>query len=246
MDSNGEVVLIVEDERKMARIMSASLQARGYQVTVARTGQDALDQSAAEDPSVIILDLGLPDLDGVEVCRRMRTWTRAPIIIVTADGAEERKIRALDEGADDYLTKPFSMPELLARLRVAIRHRRALGPQLDDGVFEVGDLLVDTGQRRVVVGGETVQLTPKEFELLALLARYQGKVVTHRAILQHVWGPDAAGHTEYLRTFASQLRNKLNEDPAAPRLITEAGVGYRLVAREDASPPASQAPQRRR
>jgi len=226
-------VLVVEDERKMARIMSASLQARGYQVTVARNGQDALDQSAARDPSVIILDLGLPDLDGVEVCRRIRGWCRAPIIVVTADGAEERKIEALDEGADDYLTKPFSMPELLARLRVAIRHRRALGPQLDDGVFEVGDLLVDTGQRRVIVAGDVVQLTPKEFDFLALLARCQGKVVTQRAILQHVWGPDAEGHSEYLRTFASQLRNKLNEDPESPRLITEAGVGYRLVDRED-------------
>ena len=233
MDSTGELVLVVEDERKMARIMSASLQARGYQVTVARNGQDALDQAAAQDPSVIILDLGLPDLDGVEVCRRIRGWCRAPIIVVTADGAEHRKIEALDEGADDYLTKPFSMPELLARLRVAIRHRRALGPQLDDGVFEVGDLLVDTGQRRVIVGGEVVQLTPKEFEFLALLARCQGKVVTQRAILQHVWGPEAEGHTEYLRTFASQLRNKLHEDPDAPRLITEAGVGYRLVERED-------------
>jgi two-component system KDP operon response regulator KdpE len=233
MDSTGELVLVVEDERKMARIMSASLQARGYQVTVARNGQDALDQAAAQDPSVIILDLGLPDLDGVEVCRRIRGWSRAPIIVVTADGAEHRKIEALDEGADDYLTKPFSMPELLARLRVAIRHRRALGPQLDDGVFEVGDLLVDTGQRRVIVGGEVVQLTPKEFEFLALLARCQGKVVTQRAILQHVWGPEAEGHTEYLRTFASQLRNKLHEDPEAPRLITEAGVGYRLVERED-------------
>jgi len=233
MDSTGELVLVVEDERKMARIMSASLQARGYQVTVARNGQDALDQSAARDPSVIILDLGLPDLDGVEVCRRIRGWCRAPIIVVTADGAEERKIEALDEGADDYLTKPFSMPELLARLRVAIRHRRALGPQLDDGVFEVGDLLVDTGQRRVIVAGDVVQLTPKEFEFLALLARCQGKVVTQRAILQHVWGPDAEGHSEYLRTFASQLRNKLNEDPESPRLITEAGVGYRLVERED-------------
>ena len=233
MDSTGELVLVVEDERKMARIMSASLQARGYQVTVARNGQDALDQSAARDPSVIILDLGLPDLDGVEVCRRIRGWCRAPIIVVTADGAEERKIEALDEGADDYLTKPFSMPELLARLRVAIRHRRALGPQLDDGVFEVGDLLVDTGQRRVIVAGDVVQLTPKEFDFLALLARCQGKVVTQRAILQHVWGPDAEGHSEYLRTFASQLRNKLNEDPESPRLITEAGVGYRLVDRED-------------
>src|ERR1700694_5874033 len=176
MDSDGEVVLVVEDERSMARIMSASLQARGYEVIVARTGQDGLDQSAAEDPAVIILDLGLPDLDGVEVCRRMRQWTRAPIIIVTADGSEDRKIMALDEGADDYVTKPFSMPELLARLRVAVRHRRAFGPFVDDSVLEVGDLVVDTAERQVPVAGQTVELTPKEFEFLVLLARHQGKV----------------------------------------------------------------------
>jgi two-component system KDP operon response regulator KdpE len=235
VDSGGDLVLVVEDEHLMARVISAGLQARGYQVTVARTGQEALDQSAATHPVVTILDLGLPDMDGIEVCRRMRTWTRAPIIVVTADGAEDRKITALDEGADDYLTKPFSMPELLARLRVAIRHRRALGPELDDGVYEVGDLLVDAGHRRVIAAGASVQLTPKEFDFLALLARCQGKVVTHRAILHHVWGPEAVGRTEYLRTFASQIRSKLGEDPASPRLITEAGVGYRLVSRE-ASP----------
>ena len=235
MDSNGERVLLVEDERPMARIISAGLQARGYQVTVARTGQDGLDRSAAEDPSVIILDLGLPDIDGVDVCRRMRSWSRSPIIVVTADGAEERKIQALDEGADDYVTKPFSMPELLARLRVAIRHRRALGPDLDDDVFEVGDITVDVGEHRVSLAGTAVQLTPKEFEFLALLARHRGKVVTHRAILQHVWGPDAVGRTEYVRTYANQLRNKLDEDPDSPRLITEAGVGYRLIARAEPS-----------
>jgi len=246
MASGGELVLIVEDERRMARIISAGLQARGYQVSVARSGQDALDQSAAEDPAVIILDLGLPDIDGVEVCRRIRGWSRSPIIVVTADGAEERKVLALDEGADDYLTKPFSMPELLARLRVAIRHRRALGPHIDDTVYEVGDVFIDTSQRRVNVAGETVQLTPKEFDLLALLARNQGKVVTHRAILQHVWGPEAIGHTEYLRTFASQLRNKLREDPGSPRLITEAGVGYRLVAREETAKPEPRPAPRRR
>src|ERR1700738_3449102 len=184
----------------MARIMSASLQARGYQVSVARSGQDGLDRSAAEDPAVVILDLGLPDIDGIEVCRLCRQWSGAPIIVVTADGAEDRKILALDEGADDYVTKPFSMPELLARLRVAVRHRQALSPFPDDGLLEVGDLVVDTAEHQVTVGGARVELTPKEFEFLALLARHQGKVLTHRTILQHVWGAEAAGRTEYLRT----------------------------------------------
>jgi two-component system KDP operon response regulator KdpE len=232
MDSSGELVLVVEDERNMARVMSAGLQARGYRVSVARTGQDGLDLSASEDPAVVILDLGLPDIDGIEVCRRMRQWSRAPIIVVTADGAVDRKILALDEGADDYVTKPFAMPELLARLRVALRHRRAIGPVFDEGLLEVGDLTIDTADHQVTVGGEPVELTPKEFEFLALLARHQGKVLTHRAILQHVWGAEAAGRTEYLRTYANQLRNKLADDPARPRLVTEPGVGYRLVARE--------------
>jgi two-component system, OmpR family, KDP operon response regulator KdpE len=232
MDSDGEVVLVVEDERSMARIMSASLQARGYQVIVARTGQDGLDRSAAEDPAVIILDLGLPDIDGVDVCRQMRQWTRAPIIVVTADGSEDRKILALDEGADDYVTKPFSMPELLARLRVAVRHRRAIGPYVDDDLLQVGDLVIDTADHQVTVAGVRVELTPKEFEFLAVLARHQGKVLTHRNILQRVWGPEATGRTEYLRTYANQLRKKLQDDPASPRLVTEPGVGYRLVARE--------------
>lgn len=232
MDNGGELVLVVEDEAAMARVMSASLQARGYDVTVARSGQDGLDRSAAEDPAVVILDLGLPDIDGIEVCRRMRQWSRAPIIVVTADGAEDRKILALDEGADDYITKPFSMPELLARLRVALRHRRALGPLVDDGVLEVGDVTIDVADRTARVGGQLLELTPKEFEFLALLARYQGKVLTHRTILRHVWGPDALGRTEYLRTYANQLRKKLHDDAANPRLITEPGVGYRLVARD--------------
>jgi two-component system KDP operon response regulator KdpE len=232
VDSDGDLVLVVEDERSMARILSASLQARGYRVKVARSGQDALDQSAAEDPAVVLLDLGLPDLDGVEVCRRMRQWSKAPIIVVTANGAEDRKISALDEGADDYVTKPFSMPELLARLRVAVRHRRELAPFMDDGLLEVGDLVVDPADHRVTVAGRPVELTPKEFEFLALLARHQGKVLTHRHILQSVWGPEATGRTEYLRTYANQLRRKLQDDPASPRLVTEPGVGYRLIARE--------------
>lgn len=231
-DLPGELVLVVEDERPMARILAASLQARGYRVAVARTGQDGLDQSAALDPAVVLLDLGLPDIDGLEVARRMRQWSKAPIIVVTANGSEDRKITALDEGADDYVTKPFSMPELLARLRVALRHRRALGPFVDDGPLEVGDLVVDPADHRVTVDGRQVELTPKEFDFLALLARHQGKVLTHRHILEQVWGPEAAGRTEYLRTYANQLRRKLQDDPASPRLVTEPGVGYRLVARE--------------
>jgi two-component system KDP operon response regulator KdpE len=235
MDEGGELVLVVEDERPMARILSAGLQARGYRVTVARTGQDALDDAAAEDPDLIVLDLRLPDIDGVEVCQRIRKWSTAPIIVVSADGAEQRKVRALDEGANDYVTKPFSMPELLARIRVALRHRQA-GREPDDGVYEVGDLVVDTARRRVRVHGKPVQLTPKEFDFLALLARFQGKVVTHRILLVQVWGPEAVGRTEYLRTYANQLRNKLGEDPDQPRLLTEPGVGYRLVASDESSP----------
>lgn len=229
---SGEFVLVVEDERPMARVLSASLEARGYRVSVARTGQEGLDQSALLDPDVVLLDLGLPDIDGLEVARRMRTWSNASIIVVTANGDEDRKITALDEGADDYITKPFSMPELLARLRVAVRHRRALGPFVDDGLLEVGDVVVDPADHRVTVGGQPVELTPKEFDFLALLARQPGKVVTQRRILERVWGPAAAGRTEYLRTYANQLRRKLHDDPASPRLVTEPGVGYRLIARD--------------
>ena len=232
MDSNGDLVLVVEDERSMARILSASLQARGYRVTVARTGQEALDKSAAEDPAVVLLDLGLPDLDGVEVCRRMRQWSKAPIIVVTANGAEDRKVAALDDGADDYITKPFSMPELLARLRVAVRRRREMSPFVDEDLLTVGDVVVDTADHKVSVAGRPVDLTPKEFDFLALLARHQGRVLTHRHLLRQVWGPESVERTEYLRTYANQLRRKLQDDPASPRLVTEPGVGYRLIARE--------------
>jgi two-component system KDP operon response regulator KdpE len=232
MDSNGQLVLVVEDERSMARVMTASLQARGYRVSVARTGQDGLDRSAGENPTVVILDLALPDLDGIEVCRRMRQWSRAPIIVVTADGAEDRKILALDEGADDYITKPFSMPELLARLRVAVRRSETMELFVDDALLEVGDLVVDMADHQVTVGGRPVELTPKEFDFLALLARHQGKVLTHRVILEQIWGPEFVRRSEYLRTYANQLRKKLQEDALRPRLVTEPGVGYRLVSRD--------------
>jgi len=178
----------------------------------------------------VLLDLGLPDGDGVDVCRRLRRWSTVPIIVITAEGSDERKVMALDEGADDYLTKPFSMPELLARVRVALRHRRAAG-MVDDNVLEVGDIRVDLPRHVVTVGGQLVDLTPKEFAFLALLARHAGKVLTHRNILAEVWGPTAVGETQYLRVYANQIRKKLAEDAARPRLITEPGVGYRLVDR---------------
>jgi two-component system KDP operon response regulator KdpE len=221
-------VLVVDDERSILRAVGAGLTARGYDVRTAATGQAALDALATDPPDVVILDLGLPDLDGVEVCRRARQWTSVPIIVLSAAGSDDRKVAALDAGADDYVTKPFSMPELLARVRVALRHAvRTEGAV--PSVFTVGDVRVDLGTHMVTVGDRAVSLTPKEFDFLALLARWPGRVLTHRMILQEVWGPEYGTETQYLRVYASQLRKKLDEDPARPRLITEAGVGYRLV-----------------
>ncbi len=176
----------------------------------------------------MILDLGLPDIDGLEVCRRIRSWSDVPIIVLTAEGADERKVTALDDGADDYVTKPYSTPELLARLRVALRHRSGPGGE-SPARLEVGDLVVDLAQHRVEVAGEAVALTPKEFAFLAFLAQHPARVLTHRAILEEVWGPEYERETQYLRVYASQLRKKLRDDPANPRLVTEPGVGYRLV-----------------
>jgi two-component system KDP operon response regulator KdpE len=227
-DRTTERVLVVEDDRAVTRVVSAALRNRGYAVTSATTGQAALEAAEQQDPDVVVLDLGLPDIDGIEVCSRLRAWSTVPIIVVTADGADERKVLALDEGADDYVTKPYSMPELLARIRVALRHRRALGA-VDQPVLEVGDLSIDIPHHTVTLAGTPVELSPKEFALLGLLARHAGKVLTHRALLEGVWGPDAVDETQYLRVYAGQLRKKLGDDPARPRLVTEAGVGYRLV-----------------
>ena len=223
------VVLVVDDERGIRRAVGAGLQARGYEVLHAATGQEALDATALENPDVLVLDLGLPDIDGVEVCRRIRSWSAVPIIVLTAEGSDERKLRAFDEGADDYVTKPFSMPELVARVGVALRHRPAIDHRADETVLEVGDLRVDLFRHAVTVAGRAVDLTPKEFDFLALLARWPGRVLTHRAILQEVWGTEYGTETQYLRVYASQLRKKLEDDPARPRLVTEPGVGYRLV-----------------
>jgi two-component system KDP operon response regulator KdpE len=230
---------VVDDEPAITRALIAAFEARGYAVTAVGTGREALERIAGTPPAVVVLDLGLPDVDGIEVCRRVRAWSNVPIVVLTAEGAEHRKVAALDEGADDYVTKPFSMPELLARVRVALRHRRPGGPGLDESVLDVGDLRVDVAQRQVTVAGQPVELTPKEFGFLAALARYPGRVLTHRMILQMVWGPEYGEETQYLRVYAGQLRKKLRDDPAAPRLVTEPGVGYRLVdPREEPSPTA--------
>jgi two-component system KDP operon response regulator KdpE len=222
-------VLVVDDEPPILRAVRAALEARHYQVLVAATGQGAIDTAATQSLDAIILDLGLPDFDGVEVCRRIRQWSQVPIIVLTVESAEERKVIALDEGADDYLTKPFSMPELLARIRVALRHRQPSESVEPTAVFNVGDLRIDLASRDVSIGADHIDLTPKEFAFLALLARYPGRVLTHRMLLQEIWGPHYRTETQYLRVYASQLRKKLRDDPDAPRLITEPGVGYRLI-----------------
>ncbi len=224
-------ILVVDDEPAILRALTVALRSRGHDVLAAVTGAEALERCATEGPAAVILDLGLPDIDGLEVCRRIRAWSDVPIIVLTAEGAEDRKVTALDAGADDYVTKPYSTPELLARLRVALRHRaRAVegGPRAE-AVHVVGDLTVDVAHHEVTVAGRSVRLTPKEFAFLAALARHPARVLTHRALLNEVWGPEYGTEVQYLRVYASQLRKKLADDPDRPRLVTEPGVGYRLV-----------------
>ena len=227
--TGGELVLVVEDEPAMVRALQAALMARNHRVAVATTGEDALAEVANRSPAVVILDLGLPDIDGIEVCRRLRRWTDVPIIVLTAEGSESRKVQALDEGADDYVTKPFSTPELLARIRVALRHRQDRPSPDDAPVLRVGEIEIDVPRHRVTMRGSEIDLTPKEFAFLAALARHPGRVLTHGMLLREVWGPDYGAETQYLRVYASHLRRKLGDDPARPYLVTEPGVGYRLV-----------------
>jgi two-component system KDP operon response regulator KdpE len=232
-DGAGALVLVVDDERPITRAISAALTARGYRAAVAANGTEALERAAVDGPAAVILDLGLPDLDGIDVLRRIRGWSQVPVIVLTAEGAEDRKVRALDDGADDYVTKPFSTPELLARLRVALRHHSQADERgAESPVIVVGDLTVDVSRHTAEVDGRKLDLTPKEFGFLTLLARHAGKVLTHRMILQEVWGPEYGTESEYLRVYASQLRKKLAEDPTRPRLVTEPGVGYRLIDRD--------------
>ncbi len=232
MPQEGPLVLVVEDERPMRRFLRTALAAHGYRVHECETGEDALVQAATRSPEVILLDLGLPDADGVEVTRRLREWSKVPVVVVSARGQEQDKIDALDAGADDYLTKPFGVGELLARLRVALRHaqRRDDGATAD-AVFAVEHLVVDLAKRTVTLDGAEIHLTPIEYKLLATLVKHAGKVLTHRQLLKEVWGPPYAEQTQYLRVYMGQLRHKLERDTTRPRfLLTEPGVGYRLRA----------------
>jgi two-component system, OmpR family, KDP operon response regulator KdpE len=226
-------ILVVDDEPAILRALTSALTARGYRVLQAMNGQTAIEMVAINPPDAIVLDLRLPDIDGVEVCRRVRTWSSVPIIVLSADGLDQRKVEALDEGANDYVTKPYSTPELLARLRAVLRSSAAGRATGEDGVLVVGDLRIDQARRTVKVGDRDVDFTPKEFAFLALLARNQGRVLTHATILQEVWGPKYGTETQYLRVYAGQIRKKLEDDMRNPRLVTDLGVGYRLQARAE-------------
>lgn len=232
MSAVSPLLLLIEDEPQMLRFLRASLTTHGYRLVESITAADGLTQAAARSPDVVLLDLGLPDLDGIEVTRRLREWMRTPIIVLSARGQEEDKIKALDAGADDYLTKPFSVGELLARIRVALRHAATTTGGTPEPTFSIGELRMDLAKREVFVGEREVHLTPTEYKLLATLVKHAGKVVTHRQLLTEVWGPRYVEHTQYLRVFMGQLRQKLEPDPAKPRyLINEPGVGYRLKTR---------------
>ncbi len=222
----GAAILVVDDETQILRLLRRTLEAHGYAVDAAETGHAALEAAERHAPDVVLLDLMLPDLDGLEVCRRLRERTRAPIIVVSARGEERSKVEALDLGADDYLTKPFGTAELLARIRVALR--RAPGGAAGAAIH-VGDLVLDLERRLVTLGGTPLHLTPKEYAALVYLAQHAGKVVTHRALLASVWGPQYGEELHYVHVLINQLRRKIEPDPTQPRyVLTEPGVGYRF------------------
>lgn len=227
MTSHGERVLVVDDEPQILRALSVILRNAGYDVAVAATGSEALDAVSVRPPDALVLDLVLPDRSGVEVTSQVRSWSRVPIIVLSALGDEREKVRALDVGADDYITKPFGTDELLARLRAVLRRA---GDDRDEPIVRVGPLSIDLADRRVTRDGEEVHLTPIEFDILRELASHAGKLVTQRQLLQAVWGPGYEFETHYLRVHVAHIRAKLEPDPAHPRyLITEPGVGYRLM-----------------
>ena len=222
-------ILVIEDEPPVKKFLRVTLESQSYDVIEASRGEEGMRHAAVSQPDLVILDLGLPDLDGLEVTRRLREWTAIPIIIVSARGKEQDKVAALDAGADDYLTKPFGVGELLARVRVALRHRAAVNQETGDPVFQTGGLKVDLARREVTLDGALVHLTPNEFKLVSVLAKNAGRVLTHRQLLKEVWGPGSGNETHYVRVYMNQLRQKLEQDPARPRyFLTEAGVGYRM------------------
>jgi two-component system KDP operon response regulator KdpE len=231
--SNAPHILVVDDEAQILRAMRTILTEKQFKVTTASRGEEGLTLAATLEPDLVILDLGLPDMDGVEVCTRLREWTQIPIIILSVRDSEREKVAALDMGADDYLTKPFSIEELLARVRVALRH--AASQKAGQSKFvKAGSLTIDLAWHIVKRGEEEVKLTGTEYKLLAYLAANHGRVLTHQSILTHVWGPADADHTEYLRVYMRNLRKKLEDDPEHPQyILTEPGIGYRFLAEDE-------------
>lgn len=226
--SQGATILLIEDEPEIRRFLRTTLPAHGFRLYEAATGRDGLAEAQARNPDLILLDLGLPDLEGSEVIRQLREWTATPIIVLSARDQEQGKVAVLDLGADDYVTKPFGVNELFARMRAALRHASRVADHIES-VFEFGDFKVDLGRRQVFASGKEIHLTPIEYKLLTTLIRHAGKVMTHRQLLKEVWGPLHVEEGHYLRVYMRQLRNKLEQNPAHPRyLVTELGVGYRL------------------
>lgn len=226
----GARILVIDDEVEIRRLLKVGLTAHGYDFAEASTAGEGIYQAAADRPDVVILDMGLPDQEGFEVLRRIREWSQVPVIILSVRGQDQDKVKALDIGADDYLTKPFSMGELMARIRVALRHQ---GNLKDEPVIQVGDLYMDLSRRDVKVKGNEIHLTPIEYDLLKMLISNAGKVVTHRQLIQAIWGSEAQENYQYLRIYISQLRKKIEKDPNQPLLIlTEPGIGYRLRTME--------------
>ncbi len=229
MTETRELILLIEDEPQMRRFLRVTFQSQGYRLIEASSGEEGLVAGTTRNPDVVLLDLGLPDMDGIEVTKRFREWSEVPIIVISAREQEEDKVKALDAGADDYVTKPFGAGELLARIRVALRHKILLSAGQQDPLFVADDLKVDLASRQVFIKDEEIHLTPIEYRLLAVLIRHAGKVVTHTQLLKEVWGPVYTDQQQYLHVYMAQLRKKLESEPARPRLlINEPGVGYRL------------------
>ena len=227
--SGAHKILVVDDEKPIRRFLSAGLSGQGYEVSVAETGGEAIEKTAELAPDLIVLDLGLPDMDGTDVIQRIRRLSAVPIVVLSVRNDEQGKVRALDLGADDYVTKPFGMEELTARIRTALRHR--MQEQGEIPLYRCGELTVDLVRRHVTIGGREIKLSAKEFELLRLLVTHAGRVLTHEFILREIWGPANVEDVQYLRVYIRSLRQKLEEDPTQPQyLLTETGVGYRLKA----------------
>lgn len=230
--SNAPHILVIDDEQQILRALRTILTEKDFKVTTASRGEEGLALAATHEPDLVILDLGLPDMDGVEVCTRLREWTQCPVIVLSVRDSERDKVAALDQGADDYLTKPFGIEELLARVRVALRHAASRKGE-QSKVVKAGLLTIDLAWHIIKRGDEEIKLTGTEYKLLAYLASNHGRVLTHQSILAHVWGPADADHTEYLRVYMRQLRKKLEADPERPQhILTEPGIGYRFIAEE--------------